>query len=73
MLIFRSTKKKNCTKVTLGFWGVTAWYQSLGMRLPKACWAWSRSRSYGIELGYAITCSSVFGTSITACHVHNVH
>ena len=41
MLIFRSVKKKkNCTKVTPGFWGVTTWYQSLGMRLPKACWAW---------------------------------
>ena len=21
---------------TLGFWGVTAWYQSLGIRLPRA-------------------------------------
>ena len=21
---------------TLGFWGVTAWYQSMGMRLPRA-------------------------------------
>ena len=26
---------------TPGFWGVTAWYQSLGIRLPVACWAWA--------------------------------
>ena len=23
-----------------GFWGVTAWYQSLGIRTPRAWWAW---------------------------------
>ena len=23
---------------TLGFWGVTAWYQSLGIRIPRARW-----------------------------------
>ena len=23
---------------TLGFWGVTAWYQSLGIRVPRAWW-----------------------------------
>ena len=31
---------------TLGFWGVTAWYQSLGIRIPKARW--------GIGLGHAV-------------------
>ena len=28
------SKKIMCTKLTPGFWGVTAWYQSLGKRLP---------------------------------------
>ena len=23
---------------TPGFWGVTAWYQSLGIRIPRAQW-----------------------------------
>ena len=27
-------KKKNCPKN----WGITAWYQSLGIRIPRACW-----------------------------------
>ena len=25
---------------TLGFWGVAAWYQSIGMRLSRALWTW---------------------------------
>ena len=24
---------------TPGFWGVTAWYQSLGIRIPRAKWS----------------------------------
>ena len=31
---------------TPGFWGVTAWYQSLGIRIPRARW--------GMGLGYAV-------------------
>ena len=31
---------------TPGFWGVTAWYQSLGIRIPKAWW--------GMGLGHAV-------------------
>ena len=31
---------------TPGFWGVTAWYQSLGIRLPRAWW--------GMGLGHAV-------------------
>ena len=31
---------------TLGFWGVTAWYQSLGIRIPRAWW--------GMGLGHAV-------------------
>ena len=28
---------------TLEFWGVIVWYQSLGLRTPRAWQAWSRS------------------------------
>ena len=31
---------------TLRFWGVTTWYQSLGIRIPRARW--------GMGLGHAI-------------------
>ena len=31
---------------TPGFWGVTAWYQSLGIRIPRAQW--------GMSLGLAV-------------------
>ena len=31
---------------TPGFWGVTAWYQSLGIRIPRARW--------GMGLGHAV-------------------
>ena len=31
---------------TLEFWGVTAWYQSLGIRIPRAQW--------GMGLGLAV-------------------
>ena len=31
---------------TPGFWGVTAWYQSLGIRIPRAWW--------GMGLGHAV-------------------
>ena len=31
---------------TLGFWGVTAWYQSLGIRIPRARW--------GMGLGHVV-------------------
>ena len=31
---------------TPGFWGVTTWYQSLGIRIPKAQW--------GMGLGHAV-------------------
>ena len=31
---------------TLGFWGVTTWYQSLGIRIPRAQW--------GMGLGLAV-------------------
>ena len=31
---------------TPGFWGVTAWYQSLGIRIPRARW--------GLGLGHAV-------------------
>ena len=31
---------------TPGFWGVTVWYQSLGIRIPRAWW--------GMGLGHAV-------------------
>ena len=31
---------------TPGFWGVTTWYQSLGIRIPRAWW--------GMGLGHAV-------------------
>ena len=31
---------------TPGFWGVTAWYQSIGIRTPRAQW--------GMGLGHAV-------------------
>ena len=31
---------------TPGFWGVTAWYQSLGIQIPRARW--------GMGLGHAV-------------------
>ena len=31
---------------TPGFWGVTAWYQILGIRIPRAWW--------GMGLGHAV-------------------
>ena len=34
---------------TPGFWGVTAWYQSLGIRVPRAWW--------GMGLGHAVNVS----------------
>ena len=33
-------------KETPGFWGVTAWYQSLGIQIPRAQW--------GMGLGLAV-------------------
>ena len=33
-----SDKKQK--KKTPGIWGVTAWYQSISIRIPKTRWAW---------------------------------
>ena len=37
-LVFRRLTGSQRTPLV---WGVTAWYQSLGIRLPIACWAWA--------------------------------
>ena len=44
----RQTGFRRLTMVneTPGFWGVTAWYQSLGIRIPRARW--------GMGLGHAV-------------------
>ena len=33
-------RKLTGSQRTLGFWGVTAWYQSIGKRLPRALGTW---------------------------------
>ena len=39
-------RKLTVVNGTPGFWGVTAWYQSLGIRIPRAWW--------GMGLGHAV-------------------
>ena len=34
----RKNEKKKKKKKTPGFWGVTVWYQSVGIRIPRARW-----------------------------------